>query len=171
MTHTIAWVILRCTARLLAVIGAAPVTKPAPVPDAEDWYANLLWHDRRKCLLLTHSSTLFSVFEADVRAVDLRDTSHFVMRLIGGELASEGLPPDLFTGLNEQVILAKTADRSVLGCMNDMSQLCGHAIAASGGLARTNLSALNRSLRRNINSARGYQRPIDMASARTSAGL
>jgi Domain of unknown function (DUF6933) len=47
-------VILRCTNKLLAVIGA-PLADPAPAPDAEDWYANLLWSDRRKCLLLTHS--------------------------------------------------------------------------------------------------------------------
>ena len=39
-----------------------------PQPDGEDWYANLLVLDRRKCLLLTHPSTLFTVFEPDVRA-------------------------------------------------------------------------------------------------------
>ncbi len=55
--------ILRCTNKLLAVIGA-PLADPAPAPDAEDWYANLLWSDRRKCLLLTHSGTLFTIFEA-----------------------------------------------------------------------------------------------------------
>ncbi|MFN2615181.1 MAG: hypothetical protein ABR552_10255 [Actinomycetota bacterium] len=31
------------------------------------WYANLLWFDRRKCLLLTLAPTLFSVSVADVR--------------------------------------------------------------------------------------------------------
>ena len=55
-------VILRCTRRLLAVIGPTLVGEPAPAPDAEDWYANLVWFDRRKCLLLTHAATLFSIF-------------------------------------------------------------------------------------------------------------
>ena len=45
-----------------------------PAPDAGDWYANLLWFDRRKCLLLTHAATLFSIFGAGVRAGDLRAT-------------------------------------------------------------------------------------------------
>ena len=36
---------------LLAVMGL-PVADSAPAPDPEDWYANLLWFDRRKCLLL-----------------------------------------------------------------------------------------------------------------------
>jgi hypothetical protein len=44
----------------------------------------------RKCLLLTHTATLFSIFEADVRAVDLR---------------------------LQELILARTADRRVLECM------------------------------------------------------
>jgi len=33
-------VILRCTNKLLAVIGPA-LADPAPAPDAEDWYASL----------------------------------------------------------------------------------------------------------------------------------
>src|SRR5712692_8940414 len=83
-------VILRCTSKLLAVIGPALAAKPAPAPDAEDWYANLLWFDRRKCLLLTHAATLFSIFEADVSAADLRATSRLITRLLGRELRGEG---------------------------------------------------------------------------------
>jgi hypothetical protein len=48
--------------------------------------------------------------------------------------------------------------------MNDTAFLCETTIGDSGGLARTGLAALNRTLRRNINSARGYQRPIDLAA-------
>lgn len=159
--------ILRCTKKLLAVIGPARLAEPAPEPDAEDWYANLLWFDRRKCLLVTHAATLFSIFEADVRAADLRATSRLVTRLIGRELRSEGLPAATFADLEpDKVILAKTTDRRVLGCMNDMAFLCQHAISGSGGLTRTDLAALNHSLRRNINSARGYRPPIELTAER-----
>jgi len=64
-------VILRCTKKLLTVIRPPQLTDCTP--DGEDWYANLLWLSRRKCLLITHAATLFTVFEADVRAADLRD--------------------------------------------------------------------------------------------------
>jgi len=155
---------LRCTRKLLRLLGTDQVADPGPAPDAEDWYANLLWFDRRKCLLLTHVGTLFSMFEADVRVADLRDTQRLVIRLIGRELAREGLPATTFGALEEQgLIVASTANRSVLGCMNDMAMLCEHAIATSGGLRQADLADLNRALRRNINSARGYQRPIDLA--------
>jgi hypothetical protein len=159
-------VILRCARKLLAIIGPAAAIELVPAPDPEDWYANLLWFDRRKCLLLTHSATLFSIFEADVRASDLRATRHLVARLIERELRRENLPPTTFNPGLEEDILAKTADRSVLGCMNDMAFLCAEAVTSSGGLSHTDPAALNYSLRRNINSARGYQRPIELTASR-----
>jgi len=163
-------VILRCTKKLLAIIGPSLAAEPAPAPNGEDWYANLLWFNGRKCLLLAHSATLFSIFEADVRAADLRATGLLVTRLIRRELRSEGLPPSTFADPDpERVILAKTADRSVLGCMNDMAFLCEHAISGSGGLQSTDIAALNRSLRRNVNSARGYRPPIQLTIARLAA--
>jgi hypothetical protein len=158
------WVVLRCTKRLLAIIGPALAAGPAPAPSPEDWYANLPWFGRRKCLLLTHSATLFSVFEADVRAADLRATHSLLTRLIGRELVRENLPPATFPiGEPDEFTIAKTADRSVLGCMSGMAFLCEMTIGDSGGLARTDLPALNHALRRNINSARSYQHPIDLA--------
>ena len=158
--------ILRCTRKLLAVLGSA-VAEPAPAPDPEDWYANLLRSDRRTCLLLTRTATLFTIFEADVTASGLRATGQLVTGLIGRELRREELPAGTFGDLGQQkVLLAETADRGVLGCMNDMAFRCEHAIAGAGGLARTDFPELNRSLRRNINSARGYCPPVELAARR-----
>jgi hypothetical protein len=159
------WVVLRCTKKLLALINPARAAGPAPERSTQDWYANLLWVDRRKCLLLTRSGTLFSVFEADVHAADLRAIHSLLTRLIGRELHRENLPTTTFpTGRPDELTIAATADHSVLGCMNDMAFLCQTTIGDSGGLARTDLAALNQALRRNINSARSYQRPIDLAA-------
>jgi len=164
-------VILRCTKKLLAVLGAGRVAEPGPTPDAEDWYANLLWFDRRKCLLLTHAATLFSIFEADVRAVDLRATHRLVTELVERELRREGLPRATFGNLRSQeLILAKTADRSVLGCMNDMAFLCEVAISDAGGLAHFDLGELNHALHRNINSSRGYRHPVELVAQQLERG-
>jgi hypothetical protein len=40
---------------------------------------------KTKCLLLTHAVALFSVFEAEVRSVDLRATHHLATELIERE--------------------------------------------------------------------------------------
>ena len=74
--------ILRCTRKLLTVLGPA-AAGPAPAPDPGDWYANLLRVDRRTCLLLTRSATLFTIFEADVTASGLRATRQLVTGLTG----------------------------------------------------------------------------------------
>lgn len=55
--------------------------------------------------------------------------------------------------------MAKTADRSVLECMNDMAFLCEVAISDAGDLAHIDLAELNHALHRNINSSRGYPAP------------
>jgi hypothetical protein len=162
-------VILRCTKKLLTMIGLRQLTDCPP--DGEDWYANLLWLSGRKCLLLTHAATLFTVFEADVRAADLCDPGRLVTGLIGRELLREQLPADTFGSPDPAaVILAKTADRSVLGCMNDMAFMCETVTSRSGGPATTDIADLNRALRRNINSARDYQPPIELAAQRLHAG-
>ena len=160
--------ILRCTKKLLDVIRPQQlVVRPH---GGEDWYANLLWFAGRKCLLLTHGATLFTVFEPDVSAARLRDTGRLVTELIDRELLRERLPTETFGTLErEHVVIAKTADRSVLGCMNDMAFICETVIGRSGGLASTNKGELNQALRRNINSARGYQQPIELTSQRLRA--
>lgn len=163
-------VILRCTRKLLAVIGSAGVDGAAPVADGEDWYGNLLWCERRKCLLVTHAATLFTAVKADVRVSDFRATLPLVVGLIERELVNEGLPADTFGDLGAATVrIARTADRAVVGCMNDMAYLWQAAVARDGGLNKADLAAVNRALRRNINSSRGYQRPIDLTVDRLNA--
>lgn len=159
--------ILRCTKKLLDVI--RPEQLATTNPDGSDWYTNLLSFDRRKCLLLTHTDTLFTIFEPEVRASDLRSTHALVEHLIGRELLSEALPRGTFGDLGtEELLIAKTANRSVLGCMNDIAYLCEDAVIRAGSLARTDVRSLNRALRRNINSTRDYQRPIDLVTEWTA---
>jgi hypothetical protein len=162
-------VVLRCTAKLLNLLGARDKDLAAPAPSDGDWYANLLWLDRRKCLLLAHAGTLFSVFVADVRKADLLPLRSLVVRLIQRELRSEGLPLDSFGNLDlSSVELARTASRNVLGYMNDIARSCEYAIAESGGLGRCDIERLNRELRRHLHLSRqppGYFVPIDLIRA------
>ena len=95
--------------------------------------------------------------------------------LIHNELRGESLPLDRFGVLDPgSVVPAKTASRSVLGYMTEMARFCGYAVAESGGLARSDVQALNRELRRELHLSRkppGYFVPIELAhgSTRNSA--
>jgi protein involved in polysaccharide export with SLBB domain len=52
--------------------------------------------------------------------------------------------------------------------MNDMAFLCEDAVADAGGLAPTDVDSLSHRLRRNVNSARGYERLAGLVIARAA---
>lgn len=159
--------VVRCTTKLQKLVGRPDRETASLRASGDDWYANLLWIDGRKCLLATHAGTLLSVFVPDVRARDLRPIGSFVVPRIHGQLAAEGFPPDALGVLDpSESLIAKTADRSVIGCMNDVALTCQYAVADAGGLPRLDLVGLHRRLQRNIASARGYVQPVDLVAAR-----
>jgi hypothetical protein len=79
-------VVLRCTAKMLSLLGARPRDLVTIEPSDQDWYANLLWLDGRKCLLLAHAGTLFSVFVPNIRKADLLPIGRSVIGSIQAEL-------------------------------------------------------------------------------------
>ena len=155
---------LRCTAKVLTLLR---VSEPAIGEACEqDWYAHLIWIDGRKCLLVTHAGTLFSVFMPNVTAAGLRPIGPPVVSAIQAALHAEHLPVDTLGELDpRQVAVAKTADRRVLGTINDLAFTIEHVIAAAGGLARCDIDVLHHGLHRTINSITGYIPPIDLVTA------
>ena len=160
-------VVLRCTAKTLKLLRAGPSDLVTVEHSDQDWYANLLWLDGRKCLLLAHSGTLFSAFVPDIHKADLVPIGPSVVASIHRELAAERLPLDRFGDLDSRSIeLAKTESRTLLGYMNEMGRFCDYAVAEYGGLARCDARDLNRELRRELHLSRrppGYFVPIDLA--------
>jgi hypothetical protein len=53
--------------------------------------------------------------------------------------------------------------------MSDMAFMCETTTTRSGGLAAIDIADLNQALRRNINSARDYQPPIELTAQRMDA--
>lgn len=107
--HTIGGVVLRCTAMMLKLLGARPGDLVPVKHNDQDWYANLLWLDGRKCLLLAHAGTLFSVFVPEVHEADLVPIGPSVAALAHQELAAESRPLDRFGLLGASpVLLTKT---------------------------------------------------------------
>jgi hypothetical protein len=162
--------ILRCTARMLALLGVRPAGLVTAPPSEDDWYLNLLWINRRKCLLLTHAGTLFPVFVADLRKADLRPIGAFVGSLVERHLRSEGLAADTLGRLDpDDVSLAKTASRSILGVMNDIAVHARYWIEAMGGIDHADVESLNRSLRRSLHNRGGeYVTSLELVARRTA---
>ena len=56
---------IRCTQKLIKELVAASHTltpEPGELPPLEEWYANLIRTERRKCVLFTHADTLLFFF-------------------------------------------------------------------------------------------------------------
>ncbi len=119
--------------------------------------------------LLTHAGTPFSVFVTDVRLPDLRPLGPYLVAIVEAELRSERLPADAFGRLDpDNLQLAKTASRSVLGFMNDMAEHIRYIVASAGGLNRADIDAVNQHLRRTPYNRGGYAYPIELAAQRSA---
>lgn len=156
--------VVRCTARLLKLL--APIEVADGPPATHDWYANLIWIDRRKCLLLVHAGTLFPVFVAGVRKSELAKLGDCGTASIAAALTSAGFAADHLGPLHpDDVQVARTASRSVLGFMNDMATTAQYIAARSGGITQLDVLVLDALLLRTPNNRDGYVRPIDAVRA------
>jgi hypothetical protein len=160
-------VVVRCTKKLLTLLGPA-VTLTEQPPSEADWYANLLWIDRRKCILFVHADTLFPVFRADVRVDELRPLGGYVVRAVEEELHAEGLPLDVLGRLDaKDVHVARTASRGVLGYMNEMAFHLRYQVEVEGGLDVCDIGDLNHRQRRTLHNRGGvYAEPLDLVAER-----
>ena len=115
---------------------------------------------------MTHATTLFSLFEAEITSASVKFLGPLAVKLVERELAAENLPEDTFGRLRpSEFEVGRTSSRSVLGTMSDMRFHIERAAHQSGGSRMIDLGGLNRSLRRIPFSAINYQRPIDRARA------
>jgi hypothetical protein len=160
-------VVVRCTKKMLDLLGGRSVALGEFPSHDDDWYLDLVWIDRRKCLLLTHTETLFSVFRAGVRSADLRPLGPYLVAAIQTELGAEHLPPDTLGPLQpDDVWLARTASRSMLGFMNQMTFEIRYRVARHGGLPECDPDNINHQLRRTLRKRGEYVHPIDLVSQR-----
>jgi len=152
---------------MLDLLGSRPVTLDDLPPADDDWYLNLIWIERQKCLLLTHTGTLFSVFRAGVHVENLRPLGAYLVEAIKTELRAENLPEDTFPALDpDSVQLANTASRSTLGFMTEMAFELDWIITNKRGLRRSDIPELNHALRRMLWNRGDYIRPIELVNQR-----
>jgi len=168
--------IIRCTQKLLKALPMQPVERVEALPSV-CWHANLLRIDRRKCLLFTHDTTLFSLFVPSVTKPDFK----YFPDLFGQALFKAMIQIDFSQAQIESMLdrcrdiqVESTNNRSVLGSMNDMKQMIDLTVSSQGGLAETNIPKLTHMLNQTHFKAIGYRFPEEkmhdlMATVSTGA--
>ena len=114
----------RCTAKLLKRLGLGnPGEPPAPRNVLGDWYANILFTRCGHYLLLLSERSRLPVL---LSARDLHSFEHRFLQTLPEVLGEIGVPShqiDRELRLMEPFYFGKTADRSVLGTLNDFGFL------------------------------------------------
>ncbi len=159
--------IIRCTQKLLKELRVKPV-EPDVVSEVENWHANLLRIDKRKCVLFTHDTTLFSFFVPGLRRPDF---DHFDV-VFGEGLFRTMRLFDFTQDQIEQMLdwsrhisYTKTNNRSVLGSMNDLAFHIEYYIADDGGLNTVDFATMHQRINEIPFKAIGYKYPREQLQA------
>ncbi len=125
---------LRCTQRLLKKLKVQPEKAlPAATNRLGDWYANVLNVGPKRFVIATSERTLLTVVvparDAPRLRERIREAVHDMLFRIRVPLP---LAAEEVRGM-ERMPIGKTADRSVLGSMNEFAFLAKHFVAGEPG--------------------------------------
>lgn len=101
------------------------------------WHANLIYIDRKKCILFVNDKTLFNFIVPDISRAQIRELSSIFRVNLECILASEDVPERTKTKIMseyESIQYANTNNKSVLGSMNDLAFHYKYHIQSEGGV-------------------------------------
>jgi hypothetical protein len=147
--------IIHCTQKLLRLLkrDITPIDKILSNPEGlGNWYANLLWFNRKKCILFTNEKSLYTFLVPKVVKHNLDDIeTEFVIHL-AKNLQYEGISLEAINKINQEYFL---------GSMNDLAYQCEYFVMRDGGIEKARILQINHKLNRTPMSAIKYRYPID----------
>lgn len=120
--------------RLKLHLGELTAT-PACTGDHLRWYANMFRFGGKQYILTTNAATLYSVVTHGRGVTDLNSHLRSFLTALHEQLVDDGMPTAFmhsFLAQVTEVMAVKTADRSVLGSMNDMVNMCKFRLERMG---------------------------------------
>lgn len=111
---------IHCTAKLAKLLG---VKAPTAADNADGWNANLFPIAGRKCIILVHKSTFFTLIKCDVVKADLKDFPAFFQGLLREQLLlqwpmHEAAIDAWLSGLGPALHSTSDNDKRTIGVMN-----------------------------------------------------
>jgi len=119
-------VIIRCTAKILKELGiprAQVMDCFLQLQPLQEWYANLFYWNRKKCLIFTNTDTLFSFVVMNVSRKDIKNILEIFRKGLSKALFYENFDSKKINkvmSLLDDIVISKTNNRSVLGSMNEL---------------------------------------------------
>ena len=132
--------LIRCTGKLQKELGL----KKADLHESEpqfsymgQWHANLIYVNRRKCVVFVNDKTRFNFIEVDVSRDYIRRMPEWFAASLSCALQNEAIEQDVIDRIlaeYEEIGFAKTNDKSVLGSLNDLAYHYEFSILDFGGV-------------------------------------
>ena len=165
--------ILKCTQKAAKELGKTRSALPEISPDDNetllgDWFVNPLRFGYTKILLFTNAPTLYSIL-IEYKKKDLVDVGHLFRSHLKFNLLQEGIAGEKIESIlaeYNEVVLAKTDSRSVLGSMNDLAWLYECHIKMDGGITAVDLGQAIRKVNRTPQLTRGGKYSIKLMKGR-----
>ena len=158
--------LIRCTAKLSKEMGIKPNDLQQNEPRFSylgQWHANLIYIDRRKTLLFVNDRTLFNFIVPGVTRAQIRELPEQFRSMLSCVLAEEAIPDDVRQRIlaeYDELGVAKSTDRSVLGSSNDIAFHYKYQILEAGGIHSWRVPGIIRELNRMPLQAIKYKFPI-----------
>jgi hypothetical protein len=137
--------LLRCTKKLINTYDIAISNETSSENILNEWYANLIYMDRKKCILFTQSTTLFNIFLPNVKKADIGNIGEIFKSQLENSLNNLNIPSkkiNLYIDYLNGMKFSETKSRSVLGSMKEYTQYYKIGIAQAGGLGRCDIDKL-----------------------------
>ena len=153
--------VIRCTRKLLKELDAPPtdIVEMYSQGPLGSWHANIFRIERRKAILFTNDTTLYSLLAVGVIKADLRRFDDLFRDILFKNINSMEIMPEHVDQLMDETlpfILGKTNNRSVLGTMNDHISCTIFQVAYDGGYQRIDVKDLTRRINDTPTNAIGY---------------
>jgi len=131
--------LIRCTAKLIKemdlkksdLIGDAP-----KLSFLGQWHANLIYINRKKCVLFANDKTLINFIVPDVPRAEIRELGTMFKEIFRCVLVLEGFKDETVEKIMSEyseIQFGKSNNRSVLGTLNDLAFNYEHSILENGG--------------------------------------
>ena len=160
--------IIHCTQKLLKLLkrDITDIDKIPPNPEGlGNWYANLLWFNRKKCILFTNEKTLYTFLIPKVKKENLKNIIDEFLFNLNMNLQAEKFPLEVINKVMQEYTdmgFAKTASRHVLGSMNELAFEYKYLIINRyEGIENIRILGVNKEINRTIMRGIKYLHPIE----------
>ena len=163
--------LIRCTGKLQKEMGLKNTDLVEDEPGFSylgSWHANLIYINKKKCVLFTNDKTLFNFIVTSVSRADIKGLSKMFIENLKCILADEGLDEASFKRILAEysdIGYAKTISKSVLGSMNDLAFHYKLLIIEAGGVNSYLVPSIIKKLNHMPMGAINYGYPIEALRA------